>query len=146
MGYQYRVSFSDIDYGRILFYGKVYSIVEKASEEFYLEHGIDLRDLIGKRHIGVPLVESRCQYISPMKYLDVVNVDLGAVDLTRKGFRLLFNLSVLPEGRLAAAGYLKFRFVNTKEFKGIEIPHEIEKLFSKLVTLEPLFDPFQVQK
>lgn len=142
MGYRYRVTFADVDYGRILYYGGVYSIVEKAREEFYLEHGIDLSHLIGKLHIGAPLVESRCQYLSPIKYLDIVEVELGAADLTPKGFRLLFNLKVLPEGRLAAAGYLKLRFVNTKEFKGIELPLEIESKFSALVPAEPLFDPF----
>ncbi|HEY8449242.1 MAG TPA: thioesterase family protein [Bacillota bacterium] len=138
--YQTRIAFHEIDYGRVIFHGAVHGIVQKALEELYLDAGIDLRQLFREQRIGIPIVESRCVFVAPLLYLDLVEVRCGIADLTPKGYRMLFNLYVLPDERLAVAGHLRHRFVDTRQFRGVEASEEVLAAFRRLEPGEPLVD------
>lgn len=140
MAYRTRVKFSQVDAGAVLFHARIHELAEEAIEEYYASAGVNLRVLIREFHVGVPVVESRCVYVSPLRYLTEVDIEVGVADLTSRGYRMLYNVHALPERRLAAAGHLRHRFVDTRTFRGTEVSSDILERFRPLIRQDGLVD------
>lgn len=111
MIYQYQIAFSDVDFARVLFFGRYYEIVNRAAEQWFHQYDILVRDLATVHDLRLPIVASHCRYLGPLTLEDVVDVHLGVKDLTERGFTLAFIMLRQGEERAAAWGYLERRFV-----------------------------------
>lgn len=112
MIYQYRVSFSEVDYARVLFFGRYYYVVNRGFEEWMHQHGLYYLDLVPNHNVRIPIVASYCRYLRPAYMDDVLEVHLGVKDLTPRGFRMPFAFYRQGDERLLAWGYLERRFVS----------------------------------
>ncbi|MBI4491891.1 MAG: acyl-CoA thioesterase [Chloroflexi bacterium] len=112
MSYRYQVSFSDVDYARVLFFGRYYFIVQQASESLFHQYGIYYRDLLPQHDLRLPIVASFCRYLGPISVEEAVDVHLGIKDLSPRGFTLAFAFFRPGEERCLAWGYLERRFVS----------------------------------
>lgn len=146
MDYRTRIAFHEVDYGRVIFHGSIHAMVQKALDEHYVAAGVDLRQIFRELKVGTPVIESRAVFVSPLMYLDEVVIQTGIVDLTEKGYRMLFNILALPGERLAVAGHLRHRFVDTRSFRGTSAPPQLLEQLQRLKADTPLVDSLKAYK
>lgn len=132
MVYRFRVGFADVDYARIVFFGNHYLWMDRAMEEKLLQVGIEYRMLLDEQKIALPIVESHCSYTAPLRYGDEVTVPLRFGPLTPRGLDVHFQLVREEDGRRAAAGWTKRRFVDLVAFRGISLPDDLYERFAAL--------------
>jgi acyl-CoA thioesterase FadM len=125
---QYQLGFVDVDYARIMFSGDVYRWVDHTFERWQQDLGLPWRRMIGELHLGLPSIETRCHYVSPVEFEDTFEVRVSARDLTSRGFVTDFELVVGEEERLASYGYLVRRFMNMQTLRAW--PDPLEEAFA----------------
>jgi acyl-CoA thioesterase FadM len=110
--YEYQVAFSDVDFARVLFFGRYYDVVNRAAEHWMHQYGLFVRDLYGKFDLRIPIVASFCRYLGPIQLEDVIQVRCGWKDLNDKGVTLVFTMTRTTDERPSAWGYVERRFVS----------------------------------
>lgn len=111
MIYRYQVSFSDVDYARVLFFGRYYYVAQQASEALMHKFGVYYRDLLPQHDLRIPIVASFCRYLGQIFVEDILEVHVGIKDLSPRGFTQVFAFFREGEGRALAWGYVQRRFV-----------------------------------
>ena len=80
MHYEVTVRLYHTDAAGVLFYGRIFEIVEEAFEEALAKTGLPLGDLLQDRDLRIPVVHAEADYITPVRVGDKlrVTVDLEA--------------------------------------------------------------------
>jgi acyl-CoA thioester hydrolase len=100
---QRRVEFADTDMGGIVHFSRYFIFMETAEHEFLRASGttVDLQ-LDDGRRIGWPRVSAACEYKSPARYGDVLDIRVRVV---RKGrTSLTYRIDFSCDGRRVAEG------------------------------------------
>ena len=126
------VGFEDIDFARMAFYGHYFSWIEKAMEQWFHVRGLYYRELVGEREIGVPIVEAHCRYTAPVQVEDVLEVRVAIREVTRRGFRIEFDMTRQGDDVRVADGYLVRRFARVGRREPIEIPDDLLGVFQEM--------------
>jgi len=98
-----RIEFADTDMGGIVHFSRYFVFMETAEHEFLRELGtsVDLTLEDGRR-IGWPRVAVSCEYSSPARYGDVLDIH---VSVLRKGAKsLTYRIAFSLDGREVARG------------------------------------------
>src|SRR5690554_6959793 len=90
--YQYKLTFCDTDYARVIFHGRAYDLGQRFHEQMLFERGISYREMMEKYEFDLAVVDSRCRFYSPLTLDDVVKVEIGLTELTDKGVNTVFNI------------------------------------------------------
>lgn len=130
MKFTYKVLFSDVDFARVIFHGKIFEIVQEFEEKLLNAYGIYYRELIEQYDFDLAVVESGCRYLAPVTLDDVLTVEVGVRDLTEKGFLFVFNF--YKEEGISISGYIRHRFIQFSKFKGTSLLKELEENFRKM--------------
>lgn len=129
--YRYQVSFSDVDFARVLFFARYFEIVNRASEDWFHQHGLYFRDLLPQMDLAMPIVATYCRYLGAIRLEEVVEVHLGVTELSPRGFSMPFVFFRQGEERSLAWGYLERRFVNGQR-QAQEAPSDIQRLLEAM--------------
>ena len=84
-----------------------------------------------KQDIGMPIVHAECDYTVPLSLHDRVTIDLTFQNASPRGFETYFEICRIPQGKTAASGLIRRRFVSPSRFQGVEAPPEIYRLFAE---------------
>jgi 4-hydroxybenzoyl-CoA thioesterase/acyl-CoA thioester hydrolase len=96
------VEFADADMGGIVHFARYFVFMETAEHEFLRSLGSDAFSTTDAKTIGWPRVEVSCQYLSPAKYGDELEIHLR---VARKGTSsLTYAITISTAGRLVARG------------------------------------------
>ncbi len=99
-----RVEFADTDMAGIVHFARFFVFMETAEHEFQRSLGSTVHFDFEGQHIGWPRVEAQCQYRSPARLGDVLEITVRVI---RKGSRALtYGVRFECEGRLVAEGRL----------------------------------------
>jgi acyl-CoA thioesterase FadM len=96
----------------MIFSGNYYTWVERAFETWQFDLGLAWDDLIVNHRLGLATIETRCHYLAPVGLMQEFEVTLGLRDLDERGFTTDFEVVRLEDGRLAAFGYVRRRFLD----------------------------------
>ncbi len=118
-----KIEFADTDMGGIVHFSRYLVFMETAEHEFLeaLGTSVDL-DLDGRR-IGWPRVSVRCDYQSPARYGDVLEIRVSVLRKGRKSMTYRIELSC--DGREIAEGQVTSvccELTPGREVKAIPIP------------------------
>jgi YbgC/YbaW family acyl-CoA thioester hydrolase len=101
-----RVEFADTDMGNLVHFSRFFVFMETAEHEFLKSLGTTVHFERDGRTIGWPRLEARCQYLSPARYGDELEIILK---VRRKGRRsmtydFVFRIAdrVVARGRIAS--------------------------------------------
>ena len=98
------VNWSECDAVGILFYPNVFQWFDETAEEFFRSLGLDWHEYFPREGLlGVPIVEAQCRFVSPMPHGERVKVNLSLIEVSRKSFKLLYE--VRRGEALCAEGY-----------------------------------------
>ena len=134
------VRFADVDHAGIVYYPRFYHYFHVAFEEFFrlrMASGAYL-DLIDKRRIGFPAVRTECDYRAPLRFGDLVRVDMEIERLGGKSIRFRYRARRAegrsgPAGELVAEGLVVCAVTDLAQFRAIDIPGDLKTLFLELV-------------
>jgi len=118
-----RVEFADTDMAGIVHFANFFRYMEAAEHEFLRAHGLSVAmDWEGER-IGFPRVSASCDFHNPVRFEDVLDIDVGLARLGSKS--LTFACTFLHKGGLVARGQLSTvccRLGPGQPLESIEIP------------------------
>jgi 4-hydroxybenzoyl-CoA thioesterase len=137
------VRFADVDHAGIVYYPRFYHYFHVAFEEFFRQRMAPgaYVDLIDRRRIGFPAVRTECDYKGPLRFGDLVRIDMEISRLGGKSIRFHYRAiraegASGPPGELVADAIVVCAVTDLAQFRAIEIPTDLRTLF-----LELLVDP-----
>lgn len=119
-----RLRFHQADPAGVLFYGRVYELVNDAYEELVRDAGFEYDDHFGLTDYATPVVHVEADYKRPMLPGEVLTVELAITRLGRSSFTLAFSI-VGADRQMRATGNIVHAFVNAETFNTIEIPGHV---------------------
>ncbi len=119
---QFEVGWEDIDYARVLYYARYYTFVDRAFSQWMHRHDLYYRKMHEEWSVATPIVTSHCRYRGPLRLEDRLEVRLELADLTRRGYRLNFQIYRVADNFCVAEGYTEHRFVDPVARRPCEPP------------------------
>jgi acyl-CoA thioester hydrolase len=131
----FRVSWVETDAAQIVHFSNYFRYFERVEEEFYRSLGFDFDDLSEKYNLIFPRVEAYCNFKSPLKFNDLVEIELSVKEIREKAVKYWFKVYNKRDEKLAAEGYLVVVAVDKKLRKAVKIPEEfVERLKAYIET------------
>ena len=135
MAYEFRmnrrVEFVDTDMAGIVHFSNFFRFMEETEHAFYRSLGFSVHERGESQGVGWPRVYAECEYRSPLRFEDVVEIHLLVKEKTEKSLQFTFLFSKVNEQRVGelARGSLKVVCVHQKrpqdEMIAVPIPQEI---------------------
>jgi acyl-CoA thioester hydrolase len=130
--FQRRVDFCDTDVAGIVHFSNFFRYMEAAEVAFLRERGLNVSlEWLGD-HLGFPRVSATCDYISPARFDDVLDIDVRLDKLGSKSVTYVFDISradaVIARGKMTS---VCCRVGSDHSIVPIEIPADIRALIAK---------------
>jgi acyl-CoA thioester hydrolase len=101
-----RIEFSDTDVGGIAHFARFFVFMETAEHEFLNALGTSVHVDVDGRKIGWPRVSATCEYLSPARFEDVLDIHLKVLRKGTKsmtyGFEISRGETPIARGRLTS--------------------------------------------
>ena len=125
--YSFKVKWGDTDAAGIVFYPNFYKWMDEATHEFLGAIGYPSSTLYAEQQVSVPLLETHCQFKSPLLFEDKVTVRSTVVELHSKVFKISHQFYKEDE-KMVAEGYEIRAWTSFKEKpKAYPIPDEVRE-------------------
>jgi acyl-CoA thioester hydrolase len=99
-----RIEFSDTDVGGIAHFSRFFVFMETAEHEFLRALGTSVHVDVDGQKIGWPRVSATCEYLSPARFEDVLDIHLKVL---RKGAKsMTYGFEITRDGTPVARGQL----------------------------------------
>ena len=133
-----RVEFRDTDAAGIVHFSVFFTYMEEAEHELWRQIGLSVKHKFDDGVLTWPRVSAHCDYDSPIRFEDMVDIDVAVERIGAKSVTFVFNLS--QAGRHVATGKLTAvccRLTPSGPPESIVIPEEIR------VKLNTLFEKIE---
>lgn len=101
---QCRVEFADTDMAGIAHFTAILRYMEVAEHEFLRHLGLSVFMEDGTRKLSWPRVSARCDFLGPVRFEDVLRVEVGVERITERSVTYAFVIS--RDGQAAAKGQM----------------------------------------
>ena len=127
------VRYAETDAMGVVHHSNYYIYFEKAREDLILSFGISYFE-IEKMDIIMPITETYCKYLSPIKYGDIINIKSYVEKITPIKIEINYEISKISNtsDKKIAIGKTILAFVDKKTFKLINIKKLKPELWEKL--------------
>ena len=124
-----RVRWRETDTAGIVHFTNFFSYFEVAEQKLFREVlKTDFLDpKVKKKIFGLPRVEAYCQYFSPARFDDLLEIELRIGAIGRTSIRYEFSVYNRTSGKLSASGNVKVVAIN-ENFRPVAIPAEMVEL------------------
>ena len=119
---KYNVAFRDIDMHGVLHHSNYYYYCEKARIGLLEASGLSYNSVMDMG-FGLVLVESKLKYFAPVKFDDLLELNLGVDELGRTSFKILYSIEVA--GKKVSEGHTHHVCVNLNSGKPVKFPPEL---------------------
>lgn len=126
-----RVRYAETDAMGVVHHANYYLYFEVAREDLIREVGISYKE-IEELGVMMPLVETECKYVEAAKYDDELLIEAKIIELTAVKVRIGYVVTQKSTGRIVAKGATLQTFVDSKNFKIINIKRTQEEIWNKL--------------
>jgi len=127
-----RVRFYQADPAGVLFYGRIFELVNDAYEELVRAAGIAFDDHFALRDTATPVVHVAADYRRPILAGEDVTVRLEVARLGTSSLHLDFAV-LGPEGELRASGQVIHVFVDARTFAKVDVPERVREALAPFV-------------
>lgn len=97
------VEFSETDMAGIMHFSNFFRWMEACETAFYRSLDLPLISFVPGNVVGWPRVKATCDYKSPLRFNDVVEVTLFIKEVRSKGVVYVFHFRKIEDGRPQAA-------------------------------------------
>ena len=102
IAYRRPVRFEDVDSARIVFFGRYVSYAHEAMEHFLAGARGGYAGLVMERNVGFPAVRVELSYHAPLRYGEVLDIEVRTVRLGRRSAVLGYRFVRIGDGQLVA--------------------------------------------
>ena len=129
-----RIEFSDTDMGGIVHFARFFVFMEGAEHDFLRSLGVNPGTFVDGdgRHLGWPRVSSTCDYLSPARFGDELEIHLRV--LRKGGSSMTYGFEISREETAVARGRVTAAFCHLDApggVKAVRIPPEIASLLEE---------------
>jgi acyl-CoA thioester hydrolase len=130
--FEFRIAYADTDRMGVVYYANYYILFERGRTELLRTLGFRYRDFEENLQIFLPAMESRCRYLAPARYDDLIRIRTRVAELGRAHVTFDYEIEDVENGRLLARGSTKHPFVN-KAWRPVRIPEPLRRALAPLV-------------
>ncbi|MEH7547642.1 acyl-CoA thioesterase [Neobacillus vireti] len=124
--YKVTVRWGDTDAAGIVFYPNFYKWMDEATHEFFKTMGFPTTDLFTNKQMSIPLLETHCQFKSPLFFDDEICITTTVEIVKKKVFKAT-HLFTRGDQQIAEGYELRAWASFENGVKAIEIPEEIKQ-------------------
>ena len=95
-----QVEFSETDMAGIMHFANFYRWMENVEHEFFRSMGLSIHTKLDGQHIGWPRLESTCKFKRPLKFEEIVIIDLSIEEITQKTVTYKFEFKKELDGEI----------------------------------------------
>ncbi len=128
--YERPVRFEDVDAAGIVFFARFFNVCHEAMEAFFgpLEGGYP--HLITARKIGVPAIKVEATYKAPLRYGDVIVIDVHATQIGRTSATLRYDFRRKGDGVAVATIRHKVVCCDLRTVTPIPLPDDLRAILT----------------
>ena len=133
------VRFSDVDHAGIVYYPRYLHFFHVCFEEFFRERmgARSYVKLLDEDRIGFPSVKCACEFESPLRFGDTMEIEMSVVRLGHKSVTFGFDIYRVDAGagprRRAAFGSNVCAIVDLNRFQAVALPDQVRALLVPIV-------------
>lgn len=124
-----RVDFADTDMAGIIHFSNYFRYMEFAEVAFLRARGLSVSMAWGEEKLGFPRVSATCDFLHPVRFEDVVDIEVRVERVGRKSVTYTFDFS--HQGKPVAKGRLSAVCCRMRpgihDLESIDIPAEIRE-------------------
>jgi 4-hydroxybenzoyl-CoA thioesterase len=127
-----RVRFGEIDRAGIVYYPRFFHYFHIAFEEFFADCvGVPYHVMLDEKRIGFPAVRVECDYESPLKFGDTLEVRISVVRVGRTSVTFRYQVWKKAEAARCADARVTVVCVQMDTFRPMTIPEPYRGAFLK---------------
>src|SRR3712207_6036309 len=101
------VRFGDTDPAGLVYYPRLFHYLHAAMEEFFAARcGVSYQELIAARRLGFPTVNSRAEFLMPLVYGDVAEVEVFVSRVGRSSAEFEYTIRRASDGAVCVRAAL----------------------------------------
>lgn len=124
-----KINFYDCDAAGVLFFARIYELCHSAYEELIESFNLK-EDYWNNDEYIVPIIKSEALYHKPLKYSEVVSIEIKVAQLKSSSFELNYECRN-AKGEITNKVKTIHVFVDKKSWKKIKMPANILSGFNK---------------
>jgi acyl-CoA thioester hydrolase len=121
-----RIEFADVDLAGFVHFSRFFVFMETAEHEFLRSLGSSVHMLMDGKEIGWPRLSASCEYVKPVRFEEVLDIELVVKRKGKKSMTYQFTFTngeeVVARGQMSSACCIVDPL---KGFQSILIPKEI---------------------
>jgi len=127
-----KIRFDDVDGAGIVYYPHYFKLCHAAFEDFFDDAGtVSYPELISGRRLGFPTVAVVSQFHSPIKYGDVVIVDLSIERVGTSSADFGYLIRRRKDGQRCFEAKITTVLMSLDTHESVPIPDELRTLFRR---------------
>jgi len=95
----HRVEFSETDMAGIVHFANYFRMMENAEHAFFRSLGFSIHAHDGSATIGWPRVNTSCEYLKPLRFEEVVDIQLLVAEVRTRSIRYAFRFWKNEDGQ-----------------------------------------------
>jgi YbgC/YbaW family acyl-CoA thioester hydrolase len=132
-----RAHWVDCDPAGIVYFSHFLKYFEFAEFELYRTLGRDVRDLVNEFGIWLPRVEVHCNFFHPVRWDDMIEVQMQVIRLTERSVTYQFRIYSHGGTDRLTEGTITVVCVDRQSFQATPFPPPLFELLSARLTSEP---------
>lgn len=125
-----RVGWADTDAAAVVWFGNFFKYIEAAEVALFDALGRPMRALFTTHQVVMPRTALTCNYRSPARFDDVLDVGLGVESVAERRVRYAFEIRQRESRQLVAEGTCEIACADSTTFKGRPFPDELRAVFT----------------
>ena len=128
--YERPVRFEDVDAAGIVFFARFFNVCHEAMEAFFAPLDGGYARLITERKIGVPAVKVEAEYTAPLRYGDVIVIEVHATQIGRSSATLRYAFRRRADGVAVAVIHHKVVCCDLRTVTSIPLPDDMRAVLT----------------
>jgi YbgC/YbaW family acyl-CoA thioester hydrolase len=122
----FQVRWGDVDKAGVIYYPNLFHYFEVGIEELMLSTGSSYQEIEKKYKIGFPRVAVSAEFISPIKFGDLLRLRVKVERIGKKS--ITFRLEVRKDKMVVAKGNITAVAIDTESWKPVTLPDGLVKI------------------
>lgn len=123
--YQKCIELYHLDGAQILFYGQLFYLLHDAFAQFLRDHHLSIKDRLINKDYFFPVVHAEADYLKPIGLDDVLEINLGVLQIGDSSFKIGYKLCV--DNNLVATAHVIHACIDPQTFHKKPIPQKMRE-------------------
>jgi 4-hydroxybenzoyl-CoA thioesterase len=133
------VRFDDVDFAQIVYFPRLFGYCHWVFEDFFKNAvGVPYAEMLGKRRVGFPTVNSKGDFRAPFRFGDSCRVVMDTLHLGKSSITSRYRMFNGGSEKIAAELEIVTVCVSMDTFKPVPLPEDVRVAFlNQLVNYKP---------